>query len=176
MTRQNNIVEHGTVWRQTQLTMERRMRFGKSGQRNYPANNYCLGRHEPTFNRPYDCILIIERHSMYVHAGMGCSYPQRMHIFAEIRSIYSAILRLFSIPIVQPLWCNVCVFVIRLVYVKYCFNRLWVLKMDNFKYVRWKVLFTVIPCYNTSVRLNYLLHFFKKFSNSIRIFVSLFFV
>lgn len=103
MTRQNNIVEHGTVWRQTQLTMERRMRFGKSGQRNYPANNYCLGRHEPTFNRPYDCILIIERHSMYVHAGMGCSYPQRMHIFAEIRSIYSAILRLFSIPIVQPL-------------------------------------------------------------------------
>lgn len=102
MTRQNNIVEHGTVWRQTQLTMERRMRFGKSGQRNYPANNYCLGRHEPTFNRPYDCILIIERHSMYVHAGMGCSYPQRMHIFAEIRSIYSAILRIFSIPIVQP--------------------------------------------------------------------------
>lgn len=101
MTRQNNIVEHGTVWRQTQLTMERRMRFGKSGQRNYPANNYCLGRHEPTFNRPYDCILIIERHSMYVHAGMGCSYPQRMHIFAEIRSIYSAILRVFSIPIVQ---------------------------------------------------------------------------
>lgn len=39
---------------------------------------------------------------MYVHAGMGCSYPQRMHIFAEIRSIYSAILRVFSILIVQP--------------------------------------------------------------------------
>lgn len=136
MTRQNNIVEHGTVWRQTQLTMERRMRFGKSGQRNYPANNYCLGRHEPTFNRPYDCILIIERHSMYVHAGMGCSLPATNAYFCrdsiDILGHFTGILD----PDCSAFRCNVCVFVIRLVYMKYCFNRLWFLKMDNFKYVR----------------------------------------
>lgn len=59
------------------------MRFRKSGQRNYAANNYWLGRHEPAFNRPYDCILIIETQGQPVHAraGVDCSFPQRRHIF-----------------------------------------------------------------------------------------------
>lgn len=57
------------------------MRFCKSGRRNYTTNNYWPGRREPTFNRPYNCILIIERHSANTGTGVDCSYPQRMHIF-----------------------------------------------------------------------------------------------
>lgn len=94
MSRQNNVVgRYARHSDETQLTMERRVRFGKSGQRNYAANNYWLGRHEPTFNRPYDCILIIERHSMYADAGIDCSYPQRMHIFLPTGSIDITLLK-----------------------------------------------------------------------------------